>query len=112
MIWHGCRPWRNRWPEVQAFDDRVADLDRRQQELHDQLADLHQRRQTADADHAARLAKWMADPQGERPRNEAQLLGDAIAEARAEHGAIDLQRDDVLAEKVALVERRRESLVR
>jgi len=110
--WARLSPRRNRWADVAAVDVRIADLDRAQQALHDQLADLHQRRQTADADHAARLAPWMADPQGERPQNEAQALDEQITDMSAEHQAIDIQREAVLREKVDLVERRRKSLVR
>jgi hypothetical protein len=47
-----------------------------------------------------------------KPIPKKQALDDAISESAAESAAIDLLRMEVLAEKVALVERRRPSLVR
>jgi hypothetical protein len=106
-------PRRNFWPAVAAVDARIADLDRRQGELHDRLADLRRRRAEAGSDYASRLAAWMAgDQEGQKPLPEAATLDEAISEAAAEHAAIDRLREDVLADKIALVERRRRSLVR
>ena len=47
-----------------------------------------------------------------KPAPLAQELDATIAEASAEHGALDRQREDILAEKIALVDRRRPALVR
>ena len=105
-------PRRSRWPDVAAVDAKIADLDQRQQALHGQLTDLHQRRQTADADAARRMADWLIDSHGERPQNEAQALDDQIADLSAEYQAIDIRRESVLNEKIALVTKRRRSLVR
>ena len=104
---------RNRWPELVAIDERLDDLDRRQQELHDRLADLNQRRSEADADYAQRMATWMAAGQPDpKPLSEAAALDDAIVEATAEHAAIDRLREGVLVERIAFVEKHRKRLVR
>jgi hypothetical protein len=103
---------RNRWPELQAIDERLAELDHRQEELHATLIDLHGRRERADAEHAASLAEWMASEQTEpKPVSEAQALEAGIAESEAQHAAIDIQRDRVLEERIAFVGKHRMRLV-
>ena len=49
---------RNRWPDVVAFDDRVSELDRRQEELVATLAVLRAWREQAEDRHAEALAAF------------------------------------------------------
>ena len=105
-------PRRNRWPDLADIDVRIADLDRRQQQLHDTLIDLQRRRTVADDDYAGRMAAWMAAGQVDaKPQSEVTSLDDAIAEARAERQAIDQLRADVLTERIDLVAKHRKRLV-
>ena len=107
-------PRRNRWPEVADFDARLQDLDARQQRLHDELAELHGRRQRAADEDAAAMFAWMeaGQPDAAKPAPVAQELDDAIAQLSAEHAAIDFARAALLDEKVAYVEKHRKRLVR
>jgi hypothetical protein len=105
-------PRRNRWPELRAIDERLAELDRRQEGLSAGLVDLRGRRERADAEHAERLAAWLEAGQAEpRPTSEVRALEDAIAEAEAEYAAIDTLRERVLGERIAYVEKHRKRLV-
>jgi hypothetical protein len=105
-------PRRNRWPELREIDERIAELDRRQEGLSAGLVDLRGRRERADAEHAEHLAAWLAAGQAEpRPASEVRALEDAISEAAAEYAAIDSLRERVLAERIAYVERHRKRLV-
>jgi len=106
-------PRRNRWPELVEIDERVADLDRRQEELRGELAGLRDRRDRADEDHAARLAAWLAGGKQEpRPLSEVRELEEAIVEVSAEFGAIDSLRERVLEERIAFVAKHRKRLVK
>lgn len=103
---------RNRWPELLAFDERVTEIDRRQEGLRNSLIELRGRRERADADYAAALAGWMANGQADsKPVSEATALEEAIVEADAEHAAMDTLRDRVLEERIAFVQRHRKRLV-
>lgn len=104
---------RNRWPELQAIEERVVGIDAREEELHQTLIELRQRRERADAEHSARLAEWMAaGEEGARPVSEATALDAEIAERQAEYDAMDSLRDRVLEEKIAFVHRHRKRLVK
>jgi hypothetical protein len=104
---------RNRWPELLAIDERIADFDRRQEELRVALVDLRGRRELADAAYAGALAEWMANGQSEsRPVSEAKALDEAIVEAEAEYTAIDELRDRVLEERIDFIGKHRKRLVR
>jgi hypothetical protein len=52
-------PRRNRWPELREIDERLAELDHRQEGLSAGLVDLRGRRERPDAEHAERLAAWL-----------------------------------------------------
>jgi hypothetical protein len=106
-------PRRNRWPELHAIDERLEQFDRRQEELRVTLIDLRGRRERADAAYADVLAAWMAaDQRDPKPVSEAKALDEAIAEAEAEHAAIDSLRMGVLEERIAFVDKHRKRLVR
>lgn len=104
---------RNRWPDLLEIDERWEDCDRRQEEIRASLNDLHTRRQRAETEHADALAAWMiAGQQGSRPMSEAKALDDAIADAAAEHDAVDRLRDTILEERIAFMNKHRKRLVR
>jgi hypothetical protein len=106
-------PRRNRWPELREIDERLEQFDRRQEELRVTLIELRGRRERADAEYAEVLAAWMAAGEQEpKPASEAKALEEAIAEAEAEHAAIDSLRTGVLEERIAFVEKHRKRLVR
>lgn len=106
-------PRRNRWPELAAIDELIAECDQRQEQLRLALAELRGRRQRADAEHAVTLAAWMnAGSLDPKPIWEAKALDESIVEASADHLAIDHQRDRVLEERIAFVAKHRKRLVR
>jgi chromosome segregation protein len=112
-FWARISPRRNRWPELREIDERLEQFDRRQEELRVTLIELRGRRERADAEYADELAVWMAaGEQEQKPVSEARALEEAIAEAEAEHAAIDTLRTGVLEERIAFVERHRKRLVR
>ena len=60
-VWKRLSPARNRWPEIAAFDERVAELLQRQAEKASELRDLRDREIGAPAADADRLATWQLD---------------------------------------------------
>lgn len=112
-FWARISPRRNRWPELLAIDERLVGFDRRQEELRVTLVELRGRHERAGAEYAAELAEWMAaGEQDAKPASQAKALEEAIAEAGAEHEAIDSLRTRVLEERIAYVEKHRTRLVR
>jgi hypothetical protein len=104
---------RNRWPELRAFEERIVDNDRKQEELRVRLGELHERRQRADAEYATALAGWMASGQQEpKPLSEVTALDQAIVEGQAKLAAFDALRDRILEEKIAFAKKHRKRLVR
>ncbi len=49
---------RNRWPKLLEFENRLAELDGRQEVLRAELSELRQQRETAPERHALALAGW------------------------------------------------------
>lgn len=112
-FWARISPRRNRWPELRVIDERLVELDRRQNELIATLAELRGRFERAGAEYADALAAWMAAGESEpKPVSEARTLEEAISEAEAEYAAIDNLRTRVLEERIEFVAKHRKRLVR
>ncbi|MEJ7570037.1 MAG: hypothetical protein WKF41_17450 [Gaiellaceae bacterium] len=106
-------PRRNRWPDLQRIDERVAEIDQRQARASAELQDTRERRQGADARYQLALADGLAAGQpGDRPVSEVGRLEERIAALEAEIAAHDLVRERVLEERVAFVVQSRKALVR
>lgn len=106
-------PRRNRWPELVAIDERVADLERRQGEAGQRLRELCEQLANAPNVDAEQLATWELDgrkgprPQSSRPAIEAQ-----IDEAETEVDGLEIAVGRELAAKAAYVEKHRPRLVK
>lgn len=106
-------PLRDRWPEVDEFDDRTAEFDQRRQRVAEELQRLRAERNLAPEHDARTLAEWLAGGEkGKRPEPTAPALDRQIEELERERDALVRAADDVLAEKAAFVERHRKRLVR
>ena len=79
---HRWSPRGNPWARVAEYDRRVSELEQRRAAISAELRGLHERRNNAPADDAARLAEWeMADRRGRRPEPQAEALDAAISSA-------------------------------
>jgi hypothetical protein len=106
-------PARNRWPEVDAVDKRVGELDQRQAETNTALRELHDREQAAPNADAAVLSEWeFNDRKGPRPEATLPAIQARIEELRAESEALNLAIGRVLADKAAHVDKHRGRLVK
>lgn len=65
-------PFRNRWPEVDEFDQRAAELEQRQAKKAEELRELRDRELAAPAAIEGRLASWQLEGE-EGPRPESEL---------------------------------------
>ena len=105
-------PTRNRWPEVIAFDKRVAELEGRAQLLNLELTDLRERGVSAArrADDAALAEFHKRGGTGRRPEPKAQLIEEEIETKTADRDALLAARDSVLEDKERYVSRHRSRL--
>ena len=105
-------PRRSRWPELHAFDERLAEIDARQARANDELAELRERLAQAKREDSQALADWIAaGEKGARPEPTVPKLERRIAEREADRDAANAASDRVLKEKAAFVERHRKRLV-
>jgi hypothetical protein len=105
-------PRRNRWPDLVAIDERVADVERRHGEAGQQLRELREQLANAPSADATQLAAWLADQKGPRPQSSIPALELAIAEAEAEVAGLEILVTRELAAKAEYVEKHRKRLVR
>ena len=105
-------PRRNRWPDLVATDERVADVERRHGEAGQQLRELREQLANAPSADADRLASWLADQKGPRPQSSIPALELEIAEAEAEVAGLEILVTRELAAKAEYVEKHRKRLVR
>lgn len=113
--WAAARinPRRSRWPELQQMDERVVEIDQAQTRALAELGEVQQMRASAEPEHQARLADWLAGgQQGPRPVSEAGDLDTRIAELAAEVAALDIARERIFGERVAYVQKHRKRLLR
>jgi hypothetical protein len=107
----GIAPRRSMWPELDALDARVSDLQRRQGEAFEQLRALTEQRTAAPALDADALAAWeLGGRKGRRPDSLAETLGQEISAAERERDGLQRAVDLALEEKASFVERHRARL--
>lgn len=112
-VWRRLSPARNRWPEIAAFDERVAELEMRQAAKADALRELRDREIAAPAMDADRLATWQLDGEkGPRPEPELPAIREQIQGRQEEWEALTRATARVLADKTAFVEKHRGRLVK
>jgi hypothetical protein len=112
-VWRRLSPARNRWPEIAAFDERVAELEMRQAAKADELRELRDREIAAPAADADRLATWQLDEEkGPRPEPELPAIREEIQRRKEEWEALTRATARVLADKTAFVEKHRGRLVK
>jgi hypothetical protein len=105
-------PGRNRWPEIQKLDERVAQLEQRQAAVNAELATLHERQRASPNTDAQRLAQWQLDGQkGPRPEPELPAIEEAISQRQSDVDGLTVAITQVLDEKASFVEKHRERLV-
>jgi hypothetical protein len=105
-------PRRNHWAEVRAFDDRVAQYERRREEISARLDPLQREFALADQVDADMVAEWIADGEkGSRPESVKPALEDEIAELRREDAGLVRAASVELARKAEYVEAHRKRLV-
>ena len=105
-------PRRNRWPDLVAIDERVADVERRHGEAGQQLRELREQLANAPSADATQLAAWLADQKGPRPQSSISALELEIAEAEAEVAGLEILVTRELAAKAEYVEKHRARLVK
>jgi hypothetical protein len=105
-------PRKNRWPELEALETKVVELEQRSSALLTEVQELTARRDQEERVYPERLAGWLANPRGPRPVSGVEHLDNAINERRAEHEAVRILREQALKERVRFVERNRKNLVR
>ncbi len=105
-------PFRNRWPDVCEFDERVAQLEAKQAGLNAELvAAREQLTRAREADRES-LARWVADSSGDRPLPAAPGVAQRITDLEQERDALTTATEHVLDAKTAYVEKHRGRLVR
>jgi hypothetical protein len=110
-VWRRLSPARNRWPEIAAFDERVAELEMRQTEKAAELRELRDREIAAPAADADRLATWQLDGEkGPRPDPELSAIKEQIRDRQEEVDALTRATTRVLADKVEFWEKHRPRL--
>ena len=106
-------PKRNRWSELQAFDEQLIEIERRREELGREIAELTALKNNEPARIAAELDAWlMGGQQGERPSSRAAALEQQVADLQAELGASAIGHDRLLRERADHVERNRTRMLR
>ena len=112
-VWKRISPARNRWPEIAAFDERVAELEMRQTAKADELRELRDREMAAPALDADRLATWQLDGEhGPRPEPELPTIREEIRERQEDWEALTRATERVLVDKAEFVEKHRGRLIK
>jgi hypothetical protein len=105
-------PRRNRWADLLAFDQRIADVEQQQARLNQELGELFQQQRTAGPDHERALVSWHANgAKGPRPEPTAAAIAERIAQLQADHAALGVLLEQTASEKGAFVARHRKRLV-
>jgi len=111
-VWKRLTAGRNRWPEIAAFDERVAELEQRQAAVADELRELRDRELAAPATDAERLAAWHLEAEkGPRPEPELPAVKERIEQRQADWEAFTRATQQVLDEKAGFVAKHRGRLV-
>jgi hypothetical protein len=109
--WSPRWPFRNRWPEVHAFDDEVTRLEQKQAGTNAERAGLQEQLRTAEQQDREALAAWVADTSGERPLPTAPGIEQRIGELEHERDALTIAMHRVLDHKSAYVQKHRGRLI-
>jgi hypothetical protein len=108
----GVIPRRSMWPELEAIDARVSQLQQRQGEAIEQVRALSERRANAPTVDADALAAWeLNGRKGGRPEATTEALDAEIVGAERERDGLERAVDLALEEKAAFVEKNRARLV-
>jgi hypothetical protein len=104
-------PRKNRWAEVRAFDDRVAEYERRRAEISARLDPLQHQLALADQTDADALADWIAnDERGEKPESVKPRLEKEISELHREDAGLVRAASVELERKAEYIETHRRRL--
>jgi hypothetical protein len=105
-------PFRKRWPDVLAFDERVRELEHQQAAVNQKLVEAHEELAAAEAADQELLATWVANPSGTRPQPEAPGAELRIRDLEREREALELAVRRVLDDKSDFVAQHRARLIR
>jgi hypothetical protein len=105
-------PAGRRWRQLAAIDQRVETLERRRQELFDELGGIAERIRLGEEQHRQELADWMVDTSKPRPTPAAPQLEERRDQIQVELDASAIAIDKVLVEKKTFIERHRKRLAR
>jgi hypothetical protein len=105
-------PRRSRWPELDAFNEKVHEMEVRIVELGERSRAVHERLLTADREDAERYAAWLLNPDGDQPEPEKPQLEEERDRAVRELAGAEAALGSLLEEKARLVAKHRPRLVR
>ena len=104
-------PWRRRHEKLDAFDERVAELEARRGELARTMNEIRVRTPAGEAEHQAALTRWHAEAaNGSRPESPVPALEAELRRLKEDYEALASLIDEMLAEKAAWVEAHRDAL--
>ena len=105
-------PRRNRWPELEAFDQRVHEIEAHVVELTERSRAAHERLKVADREDAERYAAWLLNRNGEQPEREKPRLEEERDRAERALAGAQTALGKVLEEKATFVQKHRSKLVK
>ena len=105
-------PRRNRWPELEAFDQRVHEIEAHVVELTERSRAAHERLNVADREDAERYAAWLLNRNGEQPEREKPRLEEERDRAERALAGAQTALGKVLEEKATFVQKHRSKLVK
>ena len=109
---HRLSPRRQMWPELQKFEERLAELEGRHRDTIAALGVAKGKLRDVDRADAAALTRWEIDGrQGEKPAPEKPALLEHVAGLERDRDGLAGAIAEVLADKAAFVERHRDRLV-
>jgi hypothetical protein len=107
----GVLPRRSLWPELEEFNQRVAELQGRQLSVEQRMRALHDQRVNAPSVDAQAAADWeVSDRKGPRPEPSVERIDTAIADAARERDGLLAAVDRALEDRGRFVERHRTRL--
>lgn len=111
-VWYRIGPFRDRWLDVRKFNERAAELEQRQAEVHRRIAELGEQLLNAPGRDAQALSAWqLAGEQGPRPEPERPRIEAELEAAKLEWESFNHAVAAVLLEKTEYIDRHRKRLV-
>ena len=93
-------PRRNRWRDLQAFEERLIEIEQRRSDLLAELAELNQELANEPERHVAAVAEWIATgSEGEQPSSRTRQLEEQIADRKGEYDGYAVLYDRLLGER-------------